>query len=117
MIEGENDPRQRGLFDHTPYADGQLPHVKGSDTSRAAAEAAEESAPTIRRSVFRFIRSRGDHGSTDDEIEEVLDLSHQTASARRRELVLLGLVKDSGDRRKTRLGRGATVWVAVGDEP
>lgn len=41
------------------------------------------------------------------------ELSHQTASARVRGLVLRGRVKDSGKRRDTRSGRKATVWITV----
>lgn len=37
-------------------------------------------------------------------------MRHQTASARVRELVLAGLIEDTGKRRKTRSGRGARVY-------
>jgi len=52
------------------------------------------------------------NGLTDEEIEHTLNLKHQTASARRRELVLGGLIHDSGQTRKTTSGREATVWRA-----
>jgi len=70
----------------------------------------------MRSRVLGFIESTFIHGATDDEIEVALGMRHQTASARRRDLVLSGLAKDSGKRRKTRSGRSATVWVAISKE-
>ncbi len=89
---------------------GEPPHARGSDTSYAAAKAIEQSAETIRGRVYRYIQAMD--GATDDEVEWALNLRHQTASARRRELVLLGLVVDSSWRRPTRSGTNATIWVA-----
>jgi hypothetical protein len=54
-----------------------------------------------------------DEGLTDDEIEQKTSLRHQTASARRRELVLMELVKHSGQSRPTRSGRNAKIWVVT----
>jgi len=90
----------------------QLPYTKGSDTSRWAAESMVEFAKTQEGMVYRHIRKQATNGATDDETENVLDLRHQTASARRRGLVLKSLVFDSGMRRATRSGREATVWVS-----
>lgn len=70
-------------------------------------------ASTLREQVLAFIENRGNGGATDDEVEAVTGMRHQTASARRRELVLKGLVRDSGLRRETRSGRNATVWVVT----
>lgn len=64
--------------------------------------------------VARALFERGGYGATDDEMEIYLDMRHQTASARRRDLVIAGLVKESGERRKTRSGRTANVWVWCG---
>jgi hypothetical protein len=64
----------------------------------------------VRKRIATFIAERP-NGATDDEIEVALDLKHQTASAARRGLVIAGLVRDSGQVRKTRSGRNATVWV------
>lgn len=61
--------------------------------------------------VYWCIHDAGWEGTTDDEIEVALGLPHQTASARRRGLVLRGLVGASGKRRRTRRDRTATVWV------
>ena len=100
------------LFDEQPYG-GVPPHERHSDTSIAAALSVLETAPTKRARVYRAIRVAGDAGATDDELEGVTGWRHQTVSARRRELVLLRAVEDSGRRRLTTSGRKAVVWVAV----
>lgn len=89
-----------------------LPYAKGSATSQAAAEAMIDHAPNVRRRIFAFLVSRAERGATDDEIEQALDLSHQTASARRNLLVREGAVENSEAKRPTRSGRAAVVWVA-----
>lgn len=104
------DPEAGVLPPGHPY--GEVPRVDGSDTSEAAAESMDESAVTLRQTVYLCILTSKD-GMTDEELERVLDLRHQTASARRRELVLMGRVKDTGRRRTTTSGRTATVWEAT----
>jgi hypothetical protein len=89
---------------------GVPPHVADSDTSYSAARSVEDDASAIRARVADAIR-RSDDGLTCDEVEVLLALRHQTASARIRELVLKHAVKDSGERRKTRSGRQAVIWV------
>jgi hypothetical protein len=91
---------------------GIPPFVRGSDTSKAAALDIHESAPSIRGRVRVKIVCAGGFGRTCDEIESLMHLRHQTASARIRELVLQGLIEDSGQRRSTRSGRGAIVYVS-----
>ena len=101
---------QMGLFfDPEPTA----PYVSESDTSKAAAETIQPVTGRLRTMVFDAIRESGDGGLTDDQIEVLLDLRHQTASARRRELVQQKWIKDSGRTRKTRSGSPATVWVVL----
>jgi len=89
------------------------PAVFGSDTSEAAARSMDATAPSLRLDVLMAIQAAGNRGLTDDEIEVKLGLRHQTASARRRELVQAGLVLDSRQRRPTRSGRQASVWIAT----
>jgi len=96
---------------------GRPPYVRGSDTSEAAADSIETSSSTLRFKVLAFIKEAGTRGATDDEVEAALDMRHQTASARRRELVLSGHIRDSGNRRPTRSGRGATVWELIPPPP
>lgn len=94
---------------------GTPPHVAGDDTSTAAAEAIRPSVGTMRARVLEVLTAMATFGDghTDDELETITGFSHQSVSARRRELVLDGLVVDSGERRKTRSGRSAKVWVVA----
>lgn len=85
------------------------PHVTGSDTSRAAAEAIRPHAPCQRDRVLASITARHSEGMTCDEVEVALGLSHQTASARIRDLVKASVIVDSDSRRPTRTGRKAAV--------
>ena len=86
-------------------------------TSDAAARRIEEHAPKDRRRIHDFIRDRGPHGATDDEGESALGIKPQTYTPRRGELVGLGSIVDSGQRRKTGSGRSAAVWVTLEHAP
>ena len=88
-----------------------VPYVKGSDTSRAAAESMVPHVSDLEEGILLFLQKRG--GATCDELEHVTGLAHQTASARLKGLADKGLIRDSGARRKTRSGRAARVYVAV----
>jgi hypothetical protein len=86
--------------------------VAGNDTSLGASLSLDdESLSRLRRRVYFMIARRKLHGATCDEVEVVLELRHQTASARIRELVLTDFVFDSGIRRLTRSGRYARVYI------
>jgi hypothetical protein len=88
------------------------PYAKGSDTSREAAESLSNTG-TLRALVLAAIRLRNGRGATDQELQEALNLPVNVQTPRRWELVNMGLVRDSGQRRKTRSGRNATVWVTT----
>lgn len=88
-----------------PFSPG---HVEDCDTSVAAADSVEVLAPTIRSKILKHIASVGQ--VTCDEVEVAFGLRHQTASARVRELTMLGEIIDTGERRKTRSGRTARVY-------
>ncbi len=102
------------MADYDLYG-GKPPHVEGSDTSEAAAEKIVESAGTLQARVFAFLKQSGPHGCTDEFLQKNLKLKAQTETARRRELVLKGLVVDSGTKRTVSSGRSATVWVLCDD--
>jgi hypothetical protein len=105
------NPWQRSSYPAGLYGGGPPEEPEDrAGTSHAAAVSVRETSNTMRDRVRRLI-GESLSGLTDDEVEFMLNLRHQTASARRRELVLLGLVKDSGERRFTRSGRKAAVWV------
>ena len=86
---------------------GRPPRVRGSATSGDAGDSIAPRAGTIRARVLAFIVANG--GSTCDEIEVGLTMSHQTASARISELVLDGHCIRSTTKRKTRSGSNADV--------
>lgn len=82
------------------------------DTSKAAAEAISDKVPSLRRQVFDFIASKGLGGATDEEIGDALKMPGSTVRPRRGELVDGGLVVETRQRRSTKSGRQAIVWVA-----
>ncbi len=95
---------QIGLFD------APMPRHNGTDTSREAALSLHPISGALRQRVLEVITRSA--GMTCDEVEDRTGLSHQTASARVNELSRLGLLIDTGERRKTRSGRNAKVWRA-----
>lgn len=88
------------------------PYAKGSDTSREAAQAKVGRIAEERTKVYLAVIRAGSSGATWDELVERLDLS-PTANGRITELRELGLIIDSGRRRKTRRGRNAAVYVVA----
>lgn len=92
-----------------PPARRNAPH----GTSRPTGDRIAEPARDLRARVLAHIVASGEYGSTDDEGETALTIKPQTYTPRRRELALLGLVRDSGRRRATESGRPAAVWVAA----
>ncbi len=81
-----------------------------STTSERAAQQIAGGADSLRRVVFTWIQSHGP--SSDDEIQQALNMNPSTERPRRIELCKLGLVRDSGLTGKTRSGRACTLWVA-----
>lgn len=86
------------------------PYVAESETSAEAAASVAPVTGDLRNMVLNHIRRSG--GATCDECEVALELAHQTCSARVTELRKLGLIVDSGQKRKTRSNRNAAVWEA-----
>lgn len=89
------------------------PGYSDPDSSRRAAEEIAVEAPALREKIWRHIAALGDAGATCDEVEVTLNMRHQTASARIRELVLAGRLIDNNERRRTRSKRWANVYVVV----
>lgn len=96
------------------------PYQRHSATSRDAAAKAKPSAATLRALVLGHLGKKGVGGATDEEMFIAMinagvippTTKDSTIRARRVELVRDGLVGDSGNERRTRSGRTATVWVA-----
>jgi hypothetical protein len=78
-----------------------------TDTSRAAADSMEPHVTDLAAKVLEAINVSP---KTCFEIETALGLSHQTASARIRELAMAGRVVDCGLRRRGPSGRNSIVW-------
>jgi hypothetical protein len=91
-----------------PYH-GFAPFEKISETSTRAAEAIEPHRGTLQARVLGVIDASGERGMTDAEVEASTGLSHQTTSARRRELHLMGLI-GTESRRRNPSGRAAQVF-------
>jgi hypothetical protein len=92
---------------------GGLPPHEHVDTSLAAAVSMLGHVDGLRERVRRYVELCGDAGATVDEIEVACDMLHQTASARARELVLLGDLHPTQRRRRTRTQRYARVLVVA----
>lgn len=102
---------QRRAFPKNLYG-GTAPHVD-SETSKAAAQLGMKAALATRQRVLDFITERGADGATDEEMQLILKMNPNTQRPRRRELVLLELVFDSGNRRKTSTGAWSNIWVTA----
>jgi len=84
-----------------------------TDTSAEAGASMNTHVGKLARQCFDEIASvwRNDGvGMTVDALEQTLNRSHQSVSARVNELRNKGWLTDSGVRRKTRSGRPAIVW-------
>lgn len=100
-------------FDFSAPKYPETPGYSNPSTSKDAAKSMERKASALRLRVLAELQVRGDTGATCDELERALQLSHQTASARLREMALAKSIVDSGAKRATRSGRKAIVWHAA----
>lgn len=83
-----------------------------TDVSLAALKSIEGAAATLRSQIFELAKDYGYYGVTCDEVEKDLQMRHQTASARIRELEIMGKLVKTEDTRPTRSGRAARIYVA-----
>lgn len=96
--------------------DGQLTfgvRTTDPDTSRAAAELAAQTAPTLRARCLDALEAAGPDGMTDFELAAVVGRQQTSAGVRRKELVQMGLVVATPMRRPTPSGATAIVWIAA----
>lgn len=101
------DGRQ-GWIEALYGAQGDVPYEATSTTSAAAAASIEDrDLARLEALVYQTIAHAP---RTCDAVEVETGLSHQTASARIRGLVLRDRIIDSGERAKTRSGRSAVIW-------
>jgi hypothetical protein len=83
------------------------------DTSEQAAESMKPTAGLIRGWVECWLRDRGAHGATEQEVEDALSLPGNTIRPRLWELENTGKIVKSPDKRQNRSGRYARVYRAV----
>jgi len=98
---------QLGLFD---------PHTRRTvaSTSRDAYEAIQPRLGSRQLEVLRSLRRMGPGGATREEIADDINRPIQSVCGRVHELVALGLVEETEDRRLTKYGHAAKVCRAVG---
>lgn len=92
------------------FRDYAPPAQRHSETSVAAAESVKGFVNAMRARVLAYLEANPS-GATDEEIATALNMEGNTERPRRIELMTMGLVKDSGKKRKTRKGRLAAVWI------
>ena len=90
--------------------------ARDPETAKAAARGAD--AHTLSGQVVRLLEQEpaAAGGLTSEELAERLGRDRLSVSPRLKPLVEKGLVRDSGRRRGTRLGRKAIVWEVVRDD-
>jgi DNA-binding IclR family transcriptional regulator len=100
------------LFDSQPEDICARKH-QGAPTSRAAFDSIRSTLPQRRQSALDFIKSRGPHGATADEVAQAFDIPLNAISGRLSELLRDALVTTDGRLRPTRLGHASRVLVAA----
>ncbi len=92
-----------------------LNSVAAQNSSHSSIAAAENSPPHIgplHSRVLAYLRN-AEAGATDEELMDGTNIAPNTLRPRRRELQIMGRVKDSGMTRPTKSGRKAVVWIAT----
>ncbi len=93
----------------------ETPGHRWVDTSIEAAAAIESHCGRLQRMSLRGIREAGEAGLTTDELADRLNVDRGSIQPRTSELKLLGLICDSGQRRRNANGKRAIVWTVTGD--
>lgn len=98
-------PPQQDLF-----SPPSVPYARKSATSRAAADSIRPLLSAMEQRVYEAFVRAGPRGLTTDEAEVLLDMRHQTVSARVNGLTNKGMLLLTDERRPTRSGRQAGVY-------
>jgi hypothetical protein len=88
-----------------------VPYVRGSDTSRDAAESMRPHVTPLQQKVRDYLLEHGP--STDEEMQAGIPMGANTQRPRRVELVAKGYVVDSGKTRTGTSGKQAVIWKAT----
>lgn len=119
-------PEQLHLFEHyeddpittaleAVIAATRLVRTTDPDTSHQAATNASKRGPSQRRRIWESLIALGE--ATDYELSVHANILRSSASKRRQELMDLGHVYDTGQRRKTDTGTMAIVWRPLQSSP
>lgn len=104
-------PSQLPLFGHTPYP-GCAPGSRRSETSREAAALVRPKLRDRQIEVYNAIAALGT--ATGNEVMDRLGVSDPNrVRPRITELAALGLIEDTGTRRRTPSGANAVAWRVV----
>lgn len=87
------------------------PGFREPDTSRKAAESIAPTASLLRGKCLAALRENGP--MTADEIALRVGITPFSARPRCTELLALGMIEDTGERRRNDSGRSAKVWRAL----
>jgi hypothetical protein len=82
---------------------------KATNTQKAAAKSIYPKSGTIQRQILELITEK--NGLTDEELERILNMKHQSVSAARNVLMNKGWVINSGKTRRNLNGNYAIVWI------
>ena len=99
---------QLNFLNRDAKTDKPIPTQEAIQTSRESRDTLNKHKNKYRQQIYDFIKEHA--GATCDEIETGLKMRHETTSGIIRFLVLDRLLKDSGEKRKTRTGRRAIIW-------
>jgi len=89
----------------------EIPGASRVDTSIAAAENIKPSVGALRQAVLDALETYGPQ--TTEDLEQTTGIDYATVQPRTSELKALGLIEDSGSRRKNHKGRNIVVWQIV----
>lgn len=89
------------------------PHTPSPGKTDTSAEAARMIKQVTRQRVLDIITASDHWGLTASEVSARTGIPLLTARPRTTELGVIGLIKDSGRRRKNANGRNEIVWVAA----
>lgn len=99
----------KDLFGYNLYG-GEPPSVSHSKTSKAAANQIKKRIGPLHLKIIQYLMDCPD-GATDEKMQIEIPMGANTQRPRRRELELLGRIKDSGKRELTRSKREAVIWI------
>ena len=80
-------------------------------TSVIAQRLSEGLKPLVRNEIMQYLEKMGDHGATDQEIENAIGRPGNTVRPVRGDLVRKGFLRDSGKWRPTVSQCPAIVWI------